>query len=220
MSRVANGCEGTPLRREHGDHRLADAERGERLLEVVEVAPREGLRRGAQRLLVVRREGAQRVLHAVPELREHVGRDVLRGLRDEEDADALRADQPHHLLDLREKGLARVVEEQVRLVEEEDQLRLVDVADLRQLVVEPREHPHHEGREERGLVLHVRQLEDAHQPAAVALDLQQVVAGRTRARRRRRGRPAARARPSCAAARRRSPSRCRRSPSDRPRRRR
>jgi hypothetical protein len=47
---------------------------------------------------------------------------VERVLRDEIDADALRADQAHHLLDLLQQGRRRLVEQEVRLVEEEDQL--------------------------------------------------------------------------------------------------
>ena len=47
-----------------------------------------------------------------------------------------------------EERLARVVEEQVGLVEEEDELRLVDVALLGQVVEEVGEQPHEEGREE------------------------------------------------------------------------
>ena len=85
-----------------------------------------------KRLLVVGRERAQRVLHAVAELAEDVRRDVLRALRDEEDADALRAHEPHHLLDLLEERLAGAVEQQVRLVEEEDELGLLEIADLGQ----------------------------------------------------------------------------------------
>jgi hypothetical protein len=57
----------------------------------------------------------------------------------------------------------------VRFVEEEHELGLVDIADLRQLVIEAREQPHHERREQRRLVLHVRELERAHQALAVAL---------------------------------------------------
>ena len=79
------------------------------------------------------------MLHAVAELAEDLGRDVLRALGHEEDADPLRPDEPHDLLHRIEERLARVVEEQVRLVEEEDELRLLDIADLGQLVVEPGE---------------------------------------------------------------------------------
>ena len=85
------------------------------------------------RLLVARRERAQRVLHAVAELAEHLVGDVERILRDEEHADALAADQPHDLLDLLEQRRRRVAEQQVRLVEEEHELRLVAVADLGQV---------------------------------------------------------------------------------------
>ena len=79
----------------------------------------EGLGRGAHRLLVARRVGAQRVLDAVPELAEDLVRHVVGELRAEVDADALRADEPHHLLDPLAQRRRRVVEQQVRLVEEE-----------------------------------------------------------------------------------------------------
>jgi hypothetical protein len=101
------------------------------------------------------------VLHPVAELGEHIGRHVLRRLGDEEDADALRADQPDGLLDRVEERLGCVVEEQVRLVEEEHQLRLVEVADLGQVVEQVRQQPHQEGGEHRRPVLHGRQLQTA-----------------------------------------------------------
>ena len=77
----------------------------QQLLEVVELGLRERRDGRLQRLGVVGRERAQRVLDAVAELREHVGRDVLRRLGDEEDADALGADQPHGLRDRLEERL-------------------------------------------------------------------------------------------------------------------
>jgi hypothetical protein len=89
--------------------------------------------------------------------------------------DALGADQPHHLLHLVQQRLARVVEQQVRFVQEEDQLRPVHVAHLGELVVEAGQHPEHEGAEERGPVLHVLQLQHAHAAAPVGLHLHQVV---------------------------------------------
>ena len=88
--------------------------------------------RRLHRLLVARRVGAQRVLDAIAELAEHGVGHVDRVLRDEIDADALRADQAHDLLDLVEQRLGRIVEQQVRLVEEEDELRLCRIADFGQ----------------------------------------------------------------------------------------
>jgi hypothetical protein len=64
------------------------------------------------------------MLHAVAELAEHRVGDVERVLRDEIDADALGADQAHHLLDLFQQRRRRIVEQQVGLVEEEGQLGL------------------------------------------------------------------------------------------------
>ncbi len=55
---------------------------------------------GLDRFLIARREGAQRMLHAVAELTQHGVGHVGRALRDEIDADALGPDQPDHLLDL------------------------------------------------------------------------------------------------------------------------
>ena len=85
----------------------------------------EGIGGGLHRLLVARGEGAQRVLHAVAELRQNLVGNVERVLGDEIDPDALGADQPHHLLDLVEQRLGRIGEQQMRLVEEEHQLGLV-----------------------------------------------------------------------------------------------
>ena len=56
------------------------------------------------------RVGAERVLEAVAELAQHDLRHVGRRLRDEIDADALRADQAHDLFDLVERALRRVGE--------------------------------------------------------------------------------------------------------------
>ena len=104
------------------------------------------------RLLILGGERAQRVLNPVAELRQHVLRHIGRVLGDEEDADALRADQPDHLLDFVHQRLRRVVEQQVRLVEEQHQLRPVAIADLRQLLEQLGEQPEQEGGIETGLV--------------------------------------------------------------------
>jgi hypothetical protein len=112
---------------EEGDQRLADAEFGDRRLDGVEGRVGAHGVGGARlhRLLVARREGAQRVLHAVAELAEHRVGHVERVLGDEIHADALGADQAHHLLDLLQQRRRRIVEQQVGLVEEEGQLGLV-----------------------------------------------------------------------------------------------
>ena len=107
------------------------------------------------------------MLHAVAELAEHLAGHVVRHLRHEEDADALRADQPDRLRDRLEERLGRAVEEQVRLVEEEDELRLVEVAGLGQLLEQLGDQPHERRREEPRLVLHGRQLEAGDDAAAV-----------------------------------------------------
>ncbi len=88
------------------------------------------------------------MLHAVAELGEDRLRHVERVLGDEIDADALGTDEAHHLLDLLDQGLRRVLEQEMGLVEEEDELRLVDVADLGEFLEELRQQPQQEGRVE------------------------------------------------------------------------
>ena len=84
------------------------------------------------------------MLHAVAELREHGVGHVERVLRDEIDADALGADEADDLLHGIQQRLGRVVEQQVRLVEEEDELGLIGVAHLGQLLEQLRQHPQQE----------------------------------------------------------------------------
>ena len=85
------------------------------------------------------------VLDFVAELREDAVRDVRRVLGDEVDADTLRTDEFDDLLDLLEQFLGGVVEEHVRLIEEEDDLRLLGVADFGKGLIELGHHPQHEG---------------------------------------------------------------------------
>ena len=86
---------------------------------------------------------------------------------DEVDADALRADQADDLLDLLEERLRRVVEEEMGLVEEEDQLRLLGIADLGQVLEQLREQPEEEGRVEARRLHQLDGGEDVDDAAAV-----------------------------------------------------
>ncbi|MBV6413429.1 MAG: hypothetical protein OMOMHJEC_01242 [Xanthomonadales bacterium] len=131
---------------EEGHQRLADSQFGDRLRHIQAGIGDEGLGGGLHRLLVARRESAQRVLDAMPKLAEDVAGDVVRILAAEIDADALRTDQAHDLLDALHQRGRRVVEQQVRLVEEEHQARLVEVPDLRQLLEQFRQQPEQEAR--------------------------------------------------------------------------
>src|SRR5690606_22704252 len=69
---------------------------------------------------------------------------VERILRDEVHADALRANEAHDLLDLLDERFRRIVEEQMRLVEEEHEARLLQISDLGQMLEELREQPQQE----------------------------------------------------------------------------
>src|SRR3546814_9925469 len=94
--------------------------------------------------LVARRVGAQGVLDTVAELPCDLLGNVDRVLGHEIDTDALGTDQPYHLLDLLLERLGGVLEQEVRLVEKEAELRLGKVADLRQLLEQFRKQPEQE----------------------------------------------------------------------------
>ena len=127
------------------------------------------------RLLVARREGAQRVLHAVAELAQHLVGDVERILRDEIDADALASDQPHDLLDLLEQRRRRLAEQQMRLVEEEHELRLVAVADLGKILEELGEQPQQERRVQPRVLHQLVGRENVDDAPALRIGLHEVV---------------------------------------------
>ena len=100
---------------------------------------------------------------------------VERILRHEVDAHALRADQPHHLLDPVQQRLRRVVEQQVRLVEEEDELRLFRIADFRQVLEQFGQHPEQERRVELGRRHQLVGGQDVDHALAAGTGLDQVV---------------------------------------------
>ena len=65
------------------------------------------------------------MLDPIAQLAEHILGHIRRILRDEKHANALGADQPRHLFNLGNQPIGRVVEQQMRLVEEKDQLWLL-----------------------------------------------------------------------------------------------
>ncbi len=153
---------------EHGDQRLARPDGLQQLGHVVVVGARE--RRGGPRhgLLVLRRVGAQACWTRLPSCpRTSSGRSV--GDWVTRNPDALRADHPHRGLDGLTQRLGRALEQQVGLVQEEDQLRALGVAELGRGLVQLREQPHHEGGEDPRLRLHVGQVHDRDHAPTVAL---------------------------------------------------
>ncbi|ENN86155.1 hypothetical protein RHSP_33286 [Rhizobium freirei PRF 81] len=130
---------------EHRNQRLAGAERRDDGGAIESGVGPEGRGRRLHRLLLARRIGAQGMLHAVAELRQHRFRYIERVLGDEIDADALGADQTHHLFDTLDQHLRRIVEEQMRFIEEEDQPRLLRIADLGQFFEQFGQQPQQEG---------------------------------------------------------------------------
>src|SRR6185369_17459756 len=93
-----------------------------------------------------RRERPQGMLDAVAELAEHLVGNVVRILGAEVNADALRANQPHDLLDALEERRRSIIEQQVRLVEQKDQLRFFEVAGFGKVLEQLRQQPQQQRR--------------------------------------------------------------------------
>ena len=115
------------------------------------------------------------MLHAVGELREHRVGNVARALRHEKHAHALRADELDGLLDLLHEDRRRVAEERVRLVEEEHQLGLFQIARLGQALKQLREHPQKEARVERRVLHQLHAVEHVDHAAAVRVGAHPVI---------------------------------------------
>lgn len=75
---------------------------------------------------------------------QNVVGNVLRRLGNEHDADAFRPDEAHGLDDLVEELLRCTVEQEMRFVEEEHELGLVDITYFWELLEEFGEQPHDE----------------------------------------------------------------------------
>ena len=108
------------------------------------------------------------MLDPIAQLPKHLVGDVDRVLRHEVHAHSLRSDQAHHHLHLLHERGRRVGEEQVRLVEEEHELRLLEVPDLREILEQLREQPE----EERGVEprVHHQLVGRQHVDHALAVD--------------------------------------------------
>ncbi len=81
-------------------------------------------------LLIAWREGTQGVLNTVAKLGKNLVGHVDRILRDEIHADTFGTDQADHLLDLVHQRLRRIIEQQMRFIKEEHELRQRYVADF------------------------------------------------------------------------------------------
>src|SRR5262249_41538525 len=112
----------------------------------------ERLRRGLDRLLLLWSESAERMLDPIAKLSRDPVWHIARTLRHIINADAFGADQPGDALDLFEHGLGGAVEQQMRLVEQENQLRLVEIANLGQRLKQLVQHPQQKRRVEAGRV--------------------------------------------------------------------
>jgi len=106
------------------------------------------------------------VLHTVAELGEHGVGNVERVLRDEVHAHAFAAHQAHDQFDPLDQCRWCVLEQQVGLVEEEHEFRLIQVAHLGQLFEQFGEHPQQERGVEPGSVHQLVGRENVHDPLA------------------------------------------------------
>ena len=115
------------------------------------------------------------MLDPVAELTEDLVRHVVGELRAEVHAHALGADDPHDLLDALAQRRRCVVEQEVRLVEEEHQLGLLEIADLREVLEELRQEPQQKARIEARLQDELVGGEDVDDAAAARVGAHQVV---------------------------------------------
>src|SRR5690606_33157256 len=111
--------------------RLANAKVGNEVFGLIEIAERIVLGSLLDRLPVRSREGAKRMLHFQTELGKDRRRNIHWILRAEEYSDSFRANEFDDCLDLLHQRIACFLEDQVRLVDEEYEFRLVEVAFFR-----------------------------------------------------------------------------------------
>ena len=114
------------------------------------------------------------MLHPVAQLPKDILRHIRRVLGDEIDPHPLRPDQPRHLLHLGHQRLGRIVKQQMRLVKEEDELRLVRVAHLRQRLEQFRQQPQQEGRIKPRAVHQLVRRKDVDPPRPAAIHQHQI----------------------------------------------
>src|SRR3954447_25117748 len=114
------------------------------------------------------------MLYPIAELCEYLRRHVGGYLCHEKDSDTLAANQPNGLRDGLQEILTGIGEEQVSFIEKENELRLVEIADLRQVVVQVGQQPHQERREQRRLVLHSREFKYGQHAFALRRGTQEV----------------------------------------------
>ena len=136
---------GSALGVQKAHQRLTHGQFGDGGLDVEPRLLAHGGGRGLHGLLIARREGPQRMLHAVAQLGQHAVWNIERVLRDEIHAHALGTHQPHHQFDALDQHLGRFVEQQVGLVEEEDQLGLFGVANFGEGFEQLGQHPQQKG---------------------------------------------------------------------------
>src|SRR5207253_379088 len=89
--------------------------------------------------------------------------------------DSLRADQAHDLLDLVHQGLRGIVKQEMRLVKEEHELRLVRIANLWKHLEQLRQHPQQEGRVELRALHQFVGRQDVDDTASIAVDAHEIL---------------------------------------------
>ena len=115
------------------------------------------------------------MLDAVTELPQHAVGNIQRVLSDKVNPDTFRADKADYLLDFSQQRLRGVSEQQMRFVEEEHQLRLLRIADFRQMLKQLRQQPQQEHGVELRLIdklIRRQQIDDA---VTVLIGLHQVI---------------------------------------------
>ena len=125
--------------------------------------------------LIARREGTQRVLYAVAQLRQHGVGNIQRVLRDKVHAHALGANQAHHQFNALDQHFRCLVEQQVGFVEEKHQFGLFWVANFRQGFKQLRQHPQQKSGVQPGRVHQLIGSQDVDHAVPLAVGLHEVL---------------------------------------------
>src|SRR4029453_4653153 len=133
------------------DERLAHAELSDDLGNIQLGIGDKGLGSRADGLLVARRVRTQGVLNPITKLAQNFVRHIVWKLGAEVHADAFGSDEANDLLHALAQRLGRVVEEQLGFIEEENDLRLVQIPHFGQVFEELRQEPEKKARKKPGL---------------------------------------------------------------------
>ena len=115
------------------------------------------------------------MLHPISQLAQDLIRNINRVLCDEVNAHTLRAYEPHNLLHFVSNDIRKIRKKQMRLIEKEDETRLLRIANLWKFLEEFRQQPQQEGGIELWRCNELVRGEDVDHTMAICIRLQQII---------------------------------------------